>query len=78
MNPFDLGLCSQFLGFFFWYRGLAFAGVARIGQAQLLQPFVTIAGAALLLSETITSVTLIFAVLVILTVWFGRKTKVLR
>ena len=75
---FYLGLFSQFLGFFFWYRGLALAGVARIGQVQLLQPFVTIAGAALLLSEEITGATWIFAVLVILTVWFGRKTKVAR
>ena len=36
----------MFIGFFFWYRGMALGGVARVGQVQLLQPFLTLLGAA--------------------------------
>jgi len=35
----------------FWYAGLAKGGVARVGQIQLLQPFLTLAGGALMLGE---------------------------
>ncbi|TNY03085.1 EamA family transporter, partial [Escherichia coli] len=35
---------SMFIGFLFWYAGLAKGGVARVGQIQLLQPFLTLAG----------------------------------
>ncbi len=48
------GLFSTFIGFFFWYRGLAIGGIARIGQIQLLQPFFTLAASALMLGETLT------------------------
>ena len=44
---------SQFLGFFAWNKGMSLGGIARIGQMQLLQPFVTLLGAYLLLGETI-------------------------
>ncbi|MGA8053880.1 MAG: DMT family transporter, partial [Burkholderiales bacterium] len=37
-----VALVSQFLGFFPWYKGLALGGVARVGQLQLLQPFLTL------------------------------------
>ena len=30
---------SMFLGFIFWYQGLAQGGVLAVGQLQLLQPF---------------------------------------
>ena len=33
---------SMFLGFFFWYAGLARGGVAKAGQIQLLQPLLTL------------------------------------
>ena len=35
---------SQFLGFFAWNKGMSLGGIAKIGQMQLLQPFVTLAG----------------------------------
>ena len=35
---------SAFLGFFPWYAGLARGGVAKIGQVQLIQPLLTLAG----------------------------------
>jgi len=41
------------IGFVFWYRGLALAGIATVGQLQLLQPFFGLFFAALLLKETV-------------------------
>jgi drug/metabolite transporter (DMT)-like permease len=71
-----LSLGSMFAGFIFWNWGMAIGGIARVGQVQLLQSFVTLALSALLLGEQITWVTLGFAVAVALVVWFGRKAKV--
>lgn len=48
-----VSLFSMLIGFFFWYRGLAQGGIAAVGQLQLLQPFMGLALAALLLSEPI-------------------------
>lgn len=46
-----LGVVSMFLGFFAWYRGLAIGPMAQVSQAQLTQPVLSIAFAALLLHE---------------------------
>jgi drug/metabolite transporter (DMT)-like permease len=46
-------LVSQYLGFFAWNAGLALGGVARVGQVQLLQTFVTLIVAALVAGETV-------------------------
>jgi drug/metabolite transporter (DMT)-like permease len=73
-----VSLVSQYLGFLPWYRGLALGGIARVGQTQLLQPFFTIAAAALLLGETIDATTLIFALLVFAVVALGRRSRVER
>ena len=67
---------SQFVGFFAWYRGLALGGVSRVGQVQLLQPFMTIAFAAVLLGEVLTWQTVGFAALVVAIVWVGRRMPV--
>ena len=69
---------SMFIGFFFWYRGLALGGVARVGQVQLLQPFLSLAGAALLLDETLTAANVGFALAVIAAVALGRRMQVRR
>jgi drug/metabolite transporter (DMT)-like permease len=69
---------SMFIGFFFWYRGLALGGVARVGQVQLLQPFLSLAGAALLLGEALTPANVGFALAVIATVAVGRRMQVKR
>ena len=68
----------MFIGFFFWYRGLALGGVARVGQVQLLQPFLSLAGAAALLGETLTLANVGFALAVIATVALGRRMQVRR
>ncbi len=44
---------SMLIGFVFWYRGLAQGGTAQVGQLQLLQPFMGLALAALLLGEAV-------------------------
>lgn len=44
---------SMWIGFIFWYRGLAQGGIAAVGQLQLLQPFFGLALACWLLQETV-------------------------
>ena len=44
---------SMFLGFFAWNKGMAMGGIAKIGQIQLLQPFVALAASAALLGERV-------------------------
>ncbi|AGW91343.1 multidrug DMT transporter permease [Ralstonia pickettii DTP0602] len=67
---------SMFVGFLFWYAGLAKGGVARVGQIQLLQPFLTLAGGALMLAEPLDAPTIAFAVAVIAVVALGRRAAV--
>lgn len=73
-----VALFSQYIGFFFWYRGLQLGGIAKIGQVQLLQAFMTIAVATLLNGETIGWRTIAFAVAVVACVAIGRTQKVRR
>lgn len=67
---------SQYLGFFAWYPAMAIVGVARTGQLQLFQPFVTIIGAALLIGEAIDVETVLFAILVAIIVAAGQNMRV--
>lgn len=50
-----VSLFSMLIGFVFWYRGLAQGGIAAVGQLQLLQPFIGLGLAALLLHETVSA-----------------------
>lgn len=67
---------STVVGFFLWYRALALGGVARVGQVQLLQPFLSLLGAALLLGETLTLGNCLFALAVAAVVLAGRRMAV--
>ena len=71
-----VSIFSMFLGFFAWYRGLSLGGIARVGQVQLLQPFLTILASALFLDEHLTITTLGFAVGVIACVALGKRTQI--
>jgi drug/metabolite transporter (DMT)-like permease len=71
-----LALFSQLIGFFAWYQGMAIGGVAKVGQLQLLQTFVTLGAAALLLGEQITWFEIAFALLVVAIVAVGRRMRV--
>ncbi|MDI6837240.1 MAG: DMT family transporter [Rhizobiaceae bacterium] len=48
-----VSLFSMLIGFVFWYRGLAQGGIAAVGQLQLLQPFLGLTLAGLLLGEEV-------------------------
>ena len=73
-----VSLFSMFIGFVFWYRGLALGGIAAVGQLQLLQPFMGLALAAILLHETV-SITMVIstlgAVLCVIGAKRGAKRK---
>ena len=71
-----LALISQLFAFFAWYKGLALGGIARVSQTQLLQPFITLFVSALFLSEIIEIETVIFVLLVVSSVWIGKKIPI--
>ena len=68
-----LGLMSQWIGFFFWYKGLAMGGIARVSQVQLIQLFFTLAFAALLLKESIEPAMFVVAMLTVALIAVGRS-----
>jgi drug/metabolite transporter (DMT)-like permease len=68
-----VSLISMFLAFFAWYRALALGGIARIGQIQLLQPFLTLLASALWLGEPVGASQLLAAATVIACVFVGRR-----
>ncbi|MCB1884879.1 MAG: DMT family transporter [Geminicoccaceae bacterium] len=71
-----LALVSQLSGFFAWYRGMALAGIARVSQLQLLQLFMTLLAAWLLLGEAVGAEVLVFGTLVAATVRVGTGLRV--
>ena len=71
-----LAAFSMFLGFFAWNAGLALGGIARVGQVQLLQTFVTLAISAAILGEAVSGEMLAFALAVSAIVLLGRKARV--
>jgi drug/metabolite transporter (DMT)-like permease len=73
-----LSLFPMFIGFFFWYEGLAVGGIARVSQVQLIQPFCTLVAASILLGDSLTIVNLVFAFLVVSTVILGKRMLVKR
>ncbi|MEK6451080.1 MULTISPECIES: DMT family transporter [unclassified Myroides] len=68
-----LGVFSMFLGFVFWYKGLAQGGIASVGQLQLLQPFFGLALAATLLNEYVSPNMILVTIGVILCVAGSKK-----
>ncbi len=68
-----VGMFSMWAGFFAWFRGLSMGGPLRVSQLQLLQPFITILAAIPLLGESLDAMTLGFALLVVATVFLGRR-----
>jgi drug/metabolite transporter (DMT)-like permease len=70
-----VALISMWIGFFAWYRALAF-GAVRASQIQLVQPFLSLLFAVPLVGERLDAMTVIFAVAVIATVYLGKKMPV--
>ena len=73
---FYVAVCSQWLGFFAWYRGLALGGTVRVSQMQLLQPFLSMLFAVPILGEQLDALTVGFGLAVIAVVAIGRKMPV--
>ncbi|TGK22121.1 DMT family transporter [Leptospira stimsonii] len=75
------GIFSMFLGFFAWYKGLAMSGIGKVGQIQLIQPFLTFLFSAWILSEKIDSSMIFVGLMVGFSIFLGRirfkKNKVL-
>ncbi|WP_340373707.1 DMT family transporter [Peribacillus sp. FSL E2-0218] len=71
-----LAIVSQFLAYVAWYSGMAMGGIARVSQIQYLQPFLMILFATLFLNESITYFTIVIAVIVVLSVVFGKGASV--
>ncbi len=67
-----VSLFSMFIGFIFWYKGLAQGGIASIGQLQLLQPFFGLILAASLLHEEV-SIGMLFVTIGVIVCVGGAK-----
>ncbi len=70
---FYVSVFSMFLGFFAWYQGLVWGGIANVSQLQLLQPFLTILASGILLGEPLTIRTCGFALGVIICVALSKR-----
>ncbi|MCJ2012519.1 DMT family transporter [Methylobacterium sp. J-076] len=64
---------SMLIGFLFWYRGLALGSIAGVGQLQLLQPFLGLALAALLVGEPVSGTMFAASAVVVLCVAGARR-----
>lgn len=68
-----VSLFSMLIGFIFWYRGLAIGGTAAVGQLQLIQPFLGLLLAALLLGEAVSPAMAAATLVVVLCVAGARR-----
>ena len=73
-----VGMFPMYLGFFAWNRGLAIGGIAKVGQMQLVQPFITLAAASVLLGERIGWMEIGFSIVVVGLVAMGSRMRVAR
>lgn len=71
-------LFSMWLGFFAWYRALAWGGVMRVSQVQLVQPFLALLLAVPVLGERLDATTVVFALAVVAVVVVGKRMPVAR
>ena len=73
-----VGMVSQYTAFFVFNAAMAMAGIARIGQLTLLQPFAIVTLAWPVNGEPIRLETLLFATAVVVTVLLAQRTQVAR
>lgn len=67
-----VSLFSMLIGFVFWYRGLALAGISTVGQLQLLQPGFGLIASAIVLNETVPPL-MIFVILGVMICVLGAR-----
>ncbi|GLQ16161.1 DMT family transporter [Maritalea porphyrae] len=70
---FYVSMFSMLIGFVFWYRGLAQGGIAAVSQLQLLQPFMGLVLAAILLREHVSVPMLLASSMVVLCVAGSKR-----
>lgn len=70
-----VGVVSMWLGFFAWYRALALGGALRVGQVQVVQPFLSGLLAVPLLGEPLEPLTGVFLLAVVATVALGQRAR---
>ncbi len=68
-----VSIFSMLVGFVFWYRGLALGGTASVGQLQLLQPFLGLVLAGLVLGEPVAPGMIAATGLVVICVVLARR-----
>lgn len=68
-----VSIFSMLIGFFFWYKGLALGGIAKIGQIQLIQPFIGLMLCAFLLNEQISLLMIVISLAVMGCVVMAKK-----
>jgi drug/metabolite transporter (DMT)-like permease len=73
-----VGLVSQYTAFFVFNAAMAMAGIARVSQIMLLQPFIIVALALPVNGERIDPETILFAAAVVATVLVGQRMRVAR
>lgn len=64
---------SMLLGFFFWYKGLALGGIAKVGQIQLIQPFLGLMLSAIFLGESVSLAMVVVSIAVMLCVMMAKR-----
>lgn len=69
-------LVSQLFAFVLWYQGMAWAGVVRTSQLQLLQPFLTLLLAAWLLGEELSLWMVLVSLLVVALIAISRRMPI--
>ena len=70
---FYVSVFSMLIGFIFWYRGLALGGIAKVGQLQLLQPFLALLLAAVFLHEPVEWLMIVSVAFVVLCVAGAKR-----
>ena len=68
-----VALFSTLIGFFFWYKGLALGGISKVGQIQLMQPFIGMVLSAVILHENIDLAMIIVSIVVVIFVGLAKK-----
>jgi drug/metabolite transporter (DMT)-like permease len=71
-----VGTVSMYLGFLPWYRGLMLGGIARVGQLQLLQPFLTMFFAGLWFGESVGGLAVAATIAVVVCIALGRRMTI--
>ncbi|CAB1221778.1 putative DMT superfamily transporter inner membrane protein [Acinetobacter bouvetii] len=67
-----VSLFSMLIGFFFWYKGLAMGGIAKVGQIQLIQPFIGLTLCAVILGESISVEMILVCIAVVMCVMLAK------